>query len=262
MENIRIITINTWKCDGNYDKRLTLMANQLKALSPAVIACQECFLSEEAGADTLEYLAEELEMHALFLPGRFRKRIFRGAWVKSFSGLGILSTYPLAELGDYILPAVPGDEDRKLQLALVNLPVGENLLIANTHLTHLRNTELRKEQAVFTAEKVASLNKFQYRVICGDMNAFPGSTEMRALLANSGAIDAYTAGGGDEPRYSLAEAYDRGMELCVDHILALPFPGTNNYPQFVNSSVVLEQKDKESGIYPSDHFGISTTLVI
>ncbi len=262
MEQIRIITINTWKCDGNYDKRLVLLAEQLKALSPGVIACQECFLSEEGKADTLKSLAAELGMHACFLPGRFRKRLFKGNWVNSFSGLGILSALPLRELENYTLPEVPGDEERKLQLAEIDLSGNNKMLIANTHLTHARNTELRKEQAGFVADKVSARDTYKYRIICGDMNAVPGSAEINELISKASAIDCYAAGHGAEPRYSLAEAYNRGIMICVDHIFALPFPATKTYPDFVNSAIVLNSKDHEKGIYPSDYFGISTTLVI
>jgi endonuclease/exonuclease/phosphatase family metal-dependent hydrolase len=262
MEQIRIITINTWKCDGNYTKRLTLLAEQLNALSPCVIACQECFSSEEANADTLKFLSEALNMQFSFLPARFRKRLFKGNWVNSFSGLGILAAFPIRELENYILPEVPGDEQRKLQLVEIELPGENKMLIANTHLTHVRNVELRKEQAGFVADKVSALANYKYRIICGDLNAVPGSSEIRELTTKAKAIDCYAAGSGAEPRYSLAEAYNRGIMICVDHIFALPYPATNTYPDFVNSAIVLNSKDHEKGIYPSDHFGISTTLVI
>ena len=262
MKTISILTLNTWKCDGNYDKRLTLLSAQLKALKPTIIACQECFVSEEAGADTLQFLAGELNMQPCFLPGRFRKRIFRGNWVNSFSGLGILSVFPLIPVGGYLLPEVPGDDERKVQVAEVGIPGKHKLLIANTHLTHLRNIELRQEQAAFVADKVAAFAQYKYRVICGDLNATPGSVEINTLMSKAGAIDCYAAGSGAEPRFSLAEAYDRGIRICVDHVFALPFPGTNSYPKIVNSAIVLNSKDDENGIYPSDHFGISTTLVI
>ena len=262
MEQIRIITINTWKCDGNYDKRLVLLAEQLKELSPAVIACQECFSSEDGKADTLQFLAAELDMQAFFLPGRFRKRLFKGNWVNSFSGLGILSAFPIKELENYMLPDVPGDEQRQLQIAEIALQGDNKMLIANTHLTHVRNVELRKEQAGFVADKVSAFHDYKYRIICGDLNAIPGSTEINELISKAKAIDCYTAGGGAEPRYSLAEAYNRGIMICVDHIFALPFSASNTYPDFVNSSIVLNSKDHQKGIYPSDHFGISTTLTI
>ncbi len=261
MKTIRILTINTWKCDGNYDKRLILLSAQLKALQPDVIACQECFVSEEAGADTLHFLAKELTMQAIFLPARFRKRIFRENWVNSFSGLGILSRYPVMPVQSYALPEVPGDDERKLQLAEITLPGDDNLLIANTHLTHLRNVELRCKQAAFVAEITSSFAHYNYRVICGDMNAEGNSSEIKTLKSTAPAIDCYAAGKGAEPRYSQAEAYDRGIRICVDHLFALPFPGTGSYPKFVNSTIVLNSKD-ENGIYPSDHFGITTSLVI
>jgi endonuclease/exonuclease/phosphatase family metal-dependent hydrolase len=262
MEQIRIVTINTWKCDGNYDKRLILLAEQLKVLSPSVVACQECFLSEDGNADTLKFLSTELNMQSCFLPGRFRKRLFKGNWVESFSGLGILSAHPLKELENYNLPDVPGDDQRKVQLAEIDLPGDNKMLVANTHLTHVRNAELRTEQAGFVGDKVSAFDTYKYKIICGDLNAVPGSAELKTLMAKSKAVDCYTAGGGAEPRYSLSEAHDRGIMICVDHILALPYPATNSYPDFVNSSIVLNSKHNENGIYPSDHFGIGTTLVI
>ena len=261
MKTISIITINTWKCDGNYDRRLILLSAQLKALQADVIACQECFVSEEAGSDTLQFLAKELAMQAFFLPARFRKRIFRGNWVNSFSGLGILSRCPLTPLQSYTLPEVTGDDERKLQLAEITLPGSRNLLIANTHLTHLRNVEMRCQQAAFVADLTSSFSDYNYRVICGDMNATPDSREIKMIKSKAAAIDCYAAGKGAEPRHSLAEAYDRSIMACVDHIFALPFPSSDSYPKFVNSAIVLNSKD-ENGIYPSDHFGIGTMLVI
>ena len=179
MNTISIITINTWKCDGNYDKRLTLLSAQLKSLRPDVVACQECFESDEAGANTLRFLAAELNMQRCFLPARFRKRLFRGNWENSFSGLGILSRYPIMLLQSYTLPEVPGDDERKLQLAEISMPGIGKLLVANTHLTHLRNVELRCEQASFVANITSSFSDYGYRIICGDMNATPDSPEIK-----------------------------------------------------------------------------------
>ncbi|XHR96241.1 hypothetical protein ACFJIV_06075 [Mucilaginibacter sp. UC70_90] len=113
MENVKIVTINTWKCDGEYRLRMGILVKQLKQLKPHVIACQECFYSEEANADTLKFLAAELNMHYCFLPGRSKKRLFEGRMVKSTSGLGILSVYPVTETGSFDLPVVAEDNDRK-----------------------------------------------------------------------------------------------------------------------------------------------------
>src|SRR4051812_23180525 len=106
-----------------------ILAKQLNDLKPHVIACQECFYSEEANADTLKFLAQELNMSYCFLPGRSKKRLFEGHLVNSISGLGILSVYPLAETGSFDLPIVPEDNDRKAFQADVMLPSGETLTI-------------------------------------------------------------------------------------------------------------------------------------
>lgn len=261
MAKVKIITINTWKCDGDYYRRISLLAEQLKALKPDIIACQECFISEEAPhADTLKFLAGQLNMNYLFASGRSKRRYFEGKWVDSLSGLGILSVYPLTNVNTINLPAIAEDNDRKAQQVEVLLPDREKLLITNVHLTHLKNTELRKKQAEFVADKTKSLQNYPYSIVCGDFNAEPDSAEIKAFVSDSHAIDCYTAGDGYEPRYSLMENLQQKRHVCVDHIFALPF--TNGaYPKFTDSAIVLNQPDA-TGVYPSDHFGISTTLLM
>ena len=263
VEHIKIITINTWKCDGNYAERMRILAEQLKNLSPGIIACQECFYSEEANADTLKFLSEQLKMDYRFLPGRLKKRQFDGRWVESFSGLGVLSAYPIINVKQFLLPDAPGDDDRKVQQAEISLPGGDKMLLTNTHLTHLSPTGgVRATQAEALAGFVKADNAYPYHIICGDFNATPGSVEIETFMELSGAIDCYSAGKGAEPRYSLIEAYEANKRICVDHIFALPMHGTGTNPEFINSGIVLNIPDGSTGLYPSDHFGISITLVI
>src|ERR1700722_13209965 len=118
---------------------MRILAGQLKKLKPDIIACQECFYSDEGKADTLLFLAAELDMNYSFLPGRFKKRLFEARWVESFSGLGILSVFPITAITQLELPGAPEDNDRKAQQAVINLPGGEQILFTNTHLTHTSN---------------------------------------------------------------------------------------------------------------------------
>ena len=263
VEHIKIITINTWKCDGNYAERMRILAEQLKNLSPGIIACQECFYSEEGNADTLKFLSDQLKMDYRFLPGRLKKRQFDGRWVESFSGLGILSAYSIINVKQFLLPDAPGDDDRKVQQAEIRLPNGDNLLLTNTHLTHLSPTGgVRATQAEALAGFVKVDNAYPYHIIGGDFNSIPGSAEIETFMELSRAIDCYSAGKGAEPRYSLIEAYQANKRICVDYIFALPMHGTGANPEFINSGIVLNIPDDSTGLYPSDHFGISTTLVI
>jgi len=264
VENVKIITINTWKCDGEYRLRMDILAKQLKQLKPHVIACQECFYSEEANADTLKFLADELNMNYSFLPGRSKKRPFEGKMVNSTSGLGILSVYPVTEAESFDLPIVPEDNDRKAFKVDIDLPSGKTLTVTTTHLTHLGQQKgLRKAQAEALAGFVTEETPNPYHIICGDFNATPDSEAVMAFMELAKATDCYTLGNGTEPHYSLTDAYYKAnKQVCIDHIFTLQLPGINNYPQFIDSAVVLNTPDETSGLYPSDHFGITTTLLI
>jgi endonuclease/exonuclease/phosphatase family metal-dependent hydrolase len=55
MESINIITINTWKGEGNYSTRVEHLANELKRLDADIIAWQECFRCKEKEEDTQKY---------------------------------------------------------------------------------------------------------------------------------------------------------------------------------------------------------------
>jgi endonuclease/exonuclease/phosphatase family metal-dependent hydrolase len=260
---VKIITINTWKCDGEYHLRMALMAARLKLLKADIIACQECFLSDEGGADTLKFLAGELNMNYLFANGRGKKRFFDGNWVESQSGLGILSVYPIVGIDVFSLPAISEDNDRKAQQVEVSLPGGKKVLVTNVHLTHLSHAAgLRKIQAEFVAAKAAALTNYRYKIVCGDFNAEQGTLEIEAFKTRCNALDCYTAGNGPEPRYSLEETLKAGRHVCVDHIFVLPMPDGNLYPKLIDSGIVLSEPDDETGLYASDHFGICTTLLI
>jgi len=259
-KEIKIVTINTWKCDGDYRPRMAVLAKQLAALKPHIIACQECFVNREV--NTLKFLAESLNMNKVYLPGRRKNRYFEGKMTDSESGLGVLSVYPLAQTGFTSLPGNPADSDRKGQRVVANLPTGEKLTLTNVHLTHLNEPELRNAQAESLATIVSADKHNQYHLICGDFNALIDSPEVRTFRKLSGAIDCYEAGEGAEPRYSLVDPFKQGRRICVDHILSMPLQGKDSYPEFINSGIVLDKADPVTGLHGSDHFGISTTLVI
>lgn len=258
-----IITINTWKCDGDYDQRLVLMLNQLKQLNPVIIACQECFKSDEAGADTLIYLADELAMNYYFLAGRLKKRLFRGKWIDSLSGLGILSKFPIENTASIQLAAVDEDEDRKALQVVLALPNELTLCLTNCHLTHLEDaSDIRKLQAEQVADFAISKADCTYNLVCGDFNAELCSEAIAAFIQKARAIDTYGAGHGAELKYSLVEPFLNRKNICVDHIFALPNMEKKTYPKFVNSAIVLNTADENTGVFPSDHFGIYTELII
>jgi endonuclease/exonuclease/phosphatase family metal-dependent hydrolase len=256
MQNLSIVTINTWKCDGDYFNRLLLMAEELKAISPDIVACQECFQLQDGVANTLGYLAEHLGMHHLFLPGRNKPRYFEGKSQDSLSGLGILSRFPLTELPSVMLPLTSEDDERKLQQAMVTLPNGENVLFTNLHLTHISdagNTRLLQIEKLSSLinQNLTNPNHF----ICGDFNATSLSIEIKTLFASSNISNLYEEGDGVKPCISLAPAYYDFEPVCVDFIFAQVFPNATKH-KVLKSSIVLNQYSEAFKTYPSDHFGI------
>ncbi|WCT14605.1 endonuclease/exonuclease/phosphatase family protein [Mucilaginibacter jinjuensis] len=254
---IQIVTINTWKCDGDYYQRRQVLANQLKTLTPHIIACQECFLSEDEKIDTLRFLAEELDMYYHFTPARFKNRLLGNDEVSSHSGLGVLSAFPIKVFAEFDLPISDADGERKVQQILIEITEQKRLLLTNVHLTHLQNAvELRKNQLTLIAQKTVDKN-VEYNIICGDFNTTPDSEEIAQFKNQTKAIDCYETGDGKAPRISLIE---NNTERNVDYIFALPAGRLREYPTVTKSAIVLNTAD-ESGVYPSDHFGISTTLI-
>lgn len=256
MQNLSIVTINTWKCDGDYFNRLFLMAEELKAIAPDIIACQECFQLQNGDANTLGYLAESLGMHQNFLAGRDKPRYFNGKWQDSFSGLGILSKFPIAELPSILLPLTSVDDERKLQQARITLPNGENVLFTNLHLTHISDAEnIRLLQIEKLASVINQNITYPYHFICGDFNATSSSTEIKSLLSSTNMYNLYDEGDGIKPCISLAPEYHHFEPICVDFIFAQLFPNSSKH-KVVKSSIILNQFNLECKTYPSDHFGI------
>ena len=252
---IQIVTINTWKCDGDYYKRMHILADQLKELTPHVVACQECFLSEDEKIDTLRFLAEELDMYYHFTPARFKERLLNGKPVNGYSGLGALSAFQIDLVNEFDLPTVDADGERKVQQTVLKIRDDSKILLTNVHLTHLKNaTDLRKEQIELIAQNTAA-NGYRHSLLCGDFNTEPHSEEITLLKTLTNATDCYPAGGGLASPVTVMN----GSAKCIDHIFSLPT--RQGDADFTRSAVVLNEKDTVSGIYPSDHFGLSTTLI-
>lgn len=254
---LTLVTINTWKCDGDYYNRMAVLKQQLMKIDARVILCQECFRSADGQVDTLDYLSRALGMTAYAVPAREKKRSLNGEWFDSSSGMGVLTGLPVNHDVIIDLPSNAADGGRRAQLLTIELGPGVELLIANIHLTHLPDEELRRRQwqAII---KVMRESTAAFRIIGGDWNA--EEQDLAELRETASAADCYMLGQGDEPRCSLLACHRKGLSVCVDHFYTLPLE-QSNYPCFIRAGVVLDQPDAGSGLYPSDHFGISVTLI-
>lgn len=253
---IRIITINTWKCDGQYKLRLQALANGLKELKPDLVALQEVFYAPGAHADTLGYLADTLQMPYSFAPARYKVRNFDGKPSKSYSGLGIISSLPILQTDALALPEHPADGQRIAMRAIIDLP--ENKLnLVNTHLTHLRGQEELREAQLKCILDEWYANPKEVFWICGDFNATPGAEAM-GLLYQAGLNDVFAVNRKVEGRtFSYPATIGTSS---IDHIFVSA--QENSYPKVQNARIVLNQPDPKLGVFPSDHFGVLADILI
>jgi endonuclease/exonuclease/phosphatase family metal-dependent hydrolase len=254
---LTLLTINTWKCDGDYYNRREVLTKALQRSGADVILCQECFQTINGSIDTLEHLSAALHIPAYAAPARKKQRLLSDRWIDSYSGLGALTALPVTNQTVVELPSNEADGGRNAQLLTIDLGSGIQLLIANIHLTHLPDHQLRRRQLQTVIQPMLQ-SKAAFRIIGGDWNTDVATPILDDMMETAQAADCYVLGEGTAPRYSLLSFFQKGIPVCVDHFFTLP-SGTG-YPNFVRAGVVLDQPDVRLGLYPSDHFGIRVTL--
>jgi len=259
--SIKIITINTWKSDGHYAQRMSVLTEQLQELDPDIVLCQECFALPDNTINTIQTIASALNLYSVFTPARLKRRQLNDDWKNSYSGLGIMSRFPISILKEFKFSFIPEDGERKVQIAIVDLPYNKKLVMINVHLTHLAGasaSDLRSEQVRHLSQEVMKLDPATIRIVGGDFNAEINSPELNLLQAILMAKDCYALGNGKIPK-DPPTAFQ--VQKSVDHVFILP-DNNGRYPEFKNSAVVLNRQSKTLAMYPSDHPGIMTTAII
>jgi len=204
---VRLITLNTWKGDGAYTKRLDAMAAALAALSPDIVTLQEVLAAPAAGYDTAAHLARSLGMSAAVLPLRHKPRLVEGRTVDSTSGLAVLSRWPIQAKRSVPLAADARDGERAALIAGIDMQ-GKSITIACIHLTHLSDgKELRRQQ---WRQVAAALSGPGSAIVAGDFNATIGTFDL------NGFTDARQACGAPETPTAVYET----APACIDHVLA------------------------------------------
>lgn len=260
---LRLVTINTWKCDGNYRQRLALLKTQLADLQPDVVACQEVFQTGDR-ADTGRALADALGMHYAVAPARHKPRLFEGQRTDSYSGLGLLSRFPILNTDTVPLPPHPDDTDRLAQLVWLNVN-GASVLVVNTHLTHLRGQSALRQAQLATLLTHPALTETNHAAVflCGDFNAEQASPEIQFLLNHPtiSVQNTYQLGNGTAPGYTMpdrdSQPTERNRSRCIDFIFSLT-TSPRVHPDITEARVVLNAPDAD-GVYASDHFGVLIT---
>lgn len=259
---IRLVTINTWKEESPYRRRLELLAAGLAALEPDIVLLQETFNSPDHRFNSTRELAGALGLIAVEAPARCKPRRIEGEVIEASAGLGLLSRFPVTANDRMPLPTDPRDGERMALLTRIETPRGE-LLIVNTHLTHLRDgAALRRRQlaAIFGHPWLARAGQAVATVLGGDLNT--DLPELSALLAavppDWSLHDTYRAGAGAEPRVTMPAYWAWSEDRCLDYLISVTRAG-EPHPRWTDAAIVLTEPDA-AGIFPSDHRGVLVTL--
>ncbi len=244
---MRIVTLNTWKNDGDYPRRLSLMAHGLTALMPDIVCLQECFAATDW--DTAKHLANALGMKAFTRPSRLKARWHSGTNIDSTSGLAILCSLPVADECALILESDPADGERIAQR--LDIVIGERRLrILNLHLTHLNgagSADLRGRQ-LEQALRWAGEGLATGLLVAGDLNTTATAPELALLNTDSGFDQPTLHGAGIHARTYGGEA--------IDHLILQSAGDWRVVARFR----ALDHPDPD-GWFPSDHAAVVVDLV-
>jgi len=252
-EILTVVTLNTWKCAGDYFARTHAIAGGLKALDADIVLLQEVFATADGAIHTGEAVRERLRLQHVHAPARRKSRALAGHDLDSTSGLSVLTRLAVTSTEVLALPSDPADGARIAQIVTLDWNGGP-VVVVNTHLTHLAGAdELRNRQVAAIAEAVPGGVSV---ILGGDMNAEPQDAPIQWLRNVSGLVvaDAWDAAGGPLPTLT---ATDRTTLSggCIDYLFSLA-KGDAAALEVSDAGRVLDVPDPATGILPSDHAGV------
>jgi endonuclease/exonuclease/phosphatase family metal-dependent hydrolase len=257
---------NLWWRHGPWEERRQAIAATLAGVQPDLCGFQEVWggPAENLAVD----LAGRLGMHWCWVEaGKVRDP----GGTELFIGNAILSRWPITTQEACALPVSVSDEARVAVHARIDAPGGA-LPLFTTHLTY------GPGRSALRAAQVRALARFVEEhsggcayppVVTGDLNAEPGSDEMRllgGLLADPAVpglvlLDAWRYADPGDPGFTwdLRNGYQGDSQIPdsrIDYILVgLPRQGRGRV-----ESVRLAGTAPVDGVWPSDHFAVVADL--
>lgn len=249
---MRLVSLNTWKGDGDYPRRLKAMVKGLASLSPDLIALQEDVRTDDGRIHTAQTLAQALGLYLIWLPARAKHRQVGPHMEASTSGFAVLSREPILEQRVLTLPDDPRDGQRLAQCVQLPWALGGGWLI-NLHLTHLPDRpELRQAQLWHVVNELSVWAADERWLLCGDFNAGPADPEIAVCLWPNGPLNDVFSG---VHKLTHVDAKGRGVNLDQIFWRAPPGRGLTVHRAWV----ALDQPD-ENGARASDHSAVCADL--
>jgi endonuclease/exonuclease/phosphatase family metal-dependent hydrolase len=173
-----VLTLNLWNVSAPLDPRMAALAAGLKTLRPDIVCLQEVADDPRTRQRQSAFTAEACDLaHAV-----------------DNHQLSILSRFPIERSSSVVLPDVPEDGLRQVQMADMQIG-GRRLLVANTHLCwRLEWLTERKTQVDVLLPAIERHGARDATILCGDFNDDPDSPALCAVAGSRlGFRDAFAA---------------------------------------------------------------------
>ena len=264
---MRVLSWNLWWRYGPWERRREAIAAVLAEATPDLCGLQEVWGGPEE--NLAAELAGRLGMHWCWAAA---SKGGGGGGDELFLGNAILSRWPITAQAQADLPVGDLAEERRVAVhARIDAPGGA-LPMFTTHLTYgLGRSQVRTGQARALAGFVAghAADCVYPPVVTGDLNAEPGSDELRLLggLLTAPAvpglvlIDAWRYADPGDPGFT----WDRRNgylarsvipDSRIDYVLA----GPHRHGRGRVRSAGLAGTAPVDGVWPSDHFAVVAEL--
>ena len=245
---MRIATYNLWDSPAGMPRRLWQQVNEIRRIEADILCLQECGSRE---------IHEQLVRQCGYPHAHFQEK----------TGLSILSKAPFLHMEDFD------------GFTLVSVQIEGNLLcVVNVHLPW--NSVLRREEITVHITDQIRRQKCDCALLAGDFNSSAGSAVHRFLLNQQ------SLAGREAFFFDLAEAYAERMgtapaatldfrknprwgridppntletnQRCDWIMLQNAYPAP--LPELKNCTIFGTEKDAETGLCPSDHYGVAAEL--
>lgn len=252
---LRVTSINLRHDVDWWEERFPLIADEITRLRPDLIGMQE-----------VEIVVDQAYVLGDLIKDRGGKTYSLHQELKS--GLAALGGEGIATFSGYpILTSSVADLGVGRVVTFDRLQISPTLQVDfyNTHLHNEGGDEVRKPQAEKLHAWVMKNDAGNPTFLTGDMNAREESETIRYFL-QQGWIDSFkavhgtnTATIGNTSPVKLAKMpVEQDHFQRIDYVFARPAPAGTTL--VIMASEVTFKNARADGLYPSDHFGVSTTF--
>jgi endonuclease/exonuclease/phosphatase family metal-dependent hydrolase len=251
--------------DQQLELRLAMAADELRRLSPDIVALQESSVSRRRG-NVAARLAAQLGYEYVHAPAT--RRVFGiglldrfAVWIINFEeGPAVLSRFPIRGHTTYDLPRCAKFFDPRVALRVdVDTPAG-TLAVISTHTS--RDACQTRRIAELAQQARGSLPA----LVMGDFNHVETSEPIQALVREGGFVDVFRAVNPDDTGATVWQRVDAPTSTAsrrVDFMFVVP--GTHYGAEVRSSRVVINApRHLADGrtLWPSDHYGVLGEMVL